>query len=82
MRTGTVAEQITFTATDPGTLYSEDAATFEVTAVNDAPVVTDIPDQTIAEGASFTTIALDDYVSDVDNTRCANDLEFTRATLN
>jgi hypothetical protein len=28
------------------------------------PYVTDIPDQTIAEGASFTTIALDNYVSD------------------
>ena len=33
-----------------------------------APVVTNIPDQTIAEGAGFTTINLDDYVSDVDNT--------------
>ena len=39
-----------------------------MTAVNDAPVVTDIPNQTIAEGATFTTINLDDYVSDVDNT--------------
>ena len=32
------------------------------------PVVTDIPNQTIAEGASFATLNLDDYVSDVDNT--------------
>ena len=62
------AETITFRATDPGALYDEDAATFTVTAVNDAPVVTDIPNQTIAEGATFTTINLDDYVSDVDNT--------------
>ena len=61
------SETITFRATDPGPLWDEDAATFTVTAVNDAPVVTDIPDQTIAEGASFTTISLDDYVSDVDN---------------
>ena len=38
-----------------------------MTSVNDAPVVTDIPDQTIAEGASFTTISLDDYVSDVED---------------
>ncbi|MCK4606240.1 MAG: hypothetical protein KAU35_02970, partial [candidate division Zixibacteria bacterium] len=37
-------------------------------AANDAPVVSDIPDQTIAEGSSFATISLDDYVSDVDNT--------------
>ena len=35
---------------------------------NEAPVVTDIPDQTITEGDSFATITLDDYVSDVDNT--------------
>ena len=45
-----------------------DPATFTVTAENDAPVVTDIPDQTIAEGASFTTITLDNFVSDLDNT--------------
>ena len=32
------------------------------------PVVTDIPNQTIAEGATFATINLDDYVTDVDNT--------------
>ena len=35
---------------------------------NEAPVVTGIPDQTITEGESFTTITLDDYVSDADNT--------------
>ena len=62
------AETITFKATDPGALDDEDSAVFTVTAVNDAPVVTGIPDQTIAEGASFVTISLDDYVSDVDNT--------------
>jgi len=44
------AETITFTATDPGALNSSDQATFTVTATNDAPVVSDIPDQTIAEG--------------------------------
>jgi len=62
------AETITFTATDPGGLSDSDPATFTVTAVNDAPVVTDIPDQTVLEGATFTTIALDDFVSDIDNT--------------
>jgi hypothetical protein len=61
-------ETITFRATDPGELFDEDAATFDVTAEADAPIVTDIPDQSIAEGATFTTISLDDYVSDVDNT--------------
>jgi len=34
---------------------------------NSQPVVSDIPDQTINEGSTFTTIILDDYVSDVDN---------------
>jgi hypothetical protein len=61
------AETITFTATDPGSLSGSDAATFTVTAVNDAPVVADIPDQTVAEGGTFATINLDNYVSDVDN---------------
>ncbi|MEJ2745565.1 MAG: Ig-like domain-containing protein, partial [bacterium] len=61
------SETITFTATDPGLLSDSDAGTFTVTAVNDAPVVTDIPDQSIAEGSTFATISLDDYVSDVDN---------------
>ncbi|MBU8933230.1 MAG: T9SS type A sorting domain-containing protein [candidate division Zixibacteria bacterium] len=62
------AETITFKAADPDGLFDDDAAIFEVTAVNDAPVVTDIPDQTIAEGGSFATITLDDFVSDADNT--------------
>jgi len=61
------AETITFRATDDSLAFDEDVATFTVTAVNDAPVVTDIPDQTIDEGGTFTTIALDDYVSDIDN---------------
>ena len=62
------SETITFTATDPGSAFDFDDATFTVTAVNDAPGVTDIPGETIAEGGTFVTIALDDYVSDADNT--------------
>ncbi len=61
------SETITFRATDPGGLYAEDAAVFTIIPVNDPPVVADIPDQTIPEGGTFTNIALDDYVSDVDN---------------
>jgi len=60
------SETITFTASD-GPLTDSDPATFTVSAVNDAPVVADIPNQTIAEGSSFATIALDNFVSDVDN---------------
>jgi photosystem II stability/assembly factor-like uncharacterized protein len=61
------SETITFTATDPGPLSDSDAATFTVNAVNDAPVVSGIPDQTIDEGDTFATIILDNYVADVDN---------------
>ena len=43
-----------------------DAATFTVTAVNDVPVVDDIPDETVSEGTAFATIALDGYVADVE----------------
>ncbi len=62
------SETITFRATDPGGLWDTDPATFTVTNVNAAPVVTNIPDQMIAEGSTFSTIALDTYVSDADNT--------------
>ncbi len=61
-------ETITFTATDPGSLSDSDPATFTVNAMNDAPVVSDIPNQTIDEGNTFTAIDLDAYVTDVDNT--------------
>ncbi len=61
------AEIITFRATDPDLQFSEDVATFTVTAQNDAPVVTNIPNQTIDEGLTFTTITLDNFVSDIDN---------------
>jgi|GEM_PF-3391861 len=63
-------ESITFRATDPapGLLFAETSASFTVSAVNDAPVVSAIADQNIAEGAGFATINLDDYVSDPDNT--------------
>ena len=69
------SENITFTATDPGGLSGSDQATFTVNNVNDAPVVSDIPDQTIDEGQTFTTINLDDYVEDIDNVK--SDLTWT-----
>ncbi len=37
-----------------------------VTAVNDVPVVGDIPDQKVDEGTAFAPIKLDDYVTDAD----------------
>jgi VCBS repeat-containing protein len=44
------------------------SVTITIISMNDAPIVTDIPDQTVDEDTAFTTINLDDYVSDVDNT--------------
>ncbi|MGB5106845.1 MAG: T9SS type A sorting domain-containing protein [Candidatus Zixiibacteriota bacterium] len=61
------AATFTFTATDPGGLFASNNATFTVTAVNDPPVVADIPNQTVAFEANFATVALDNFVSDPDN---------------
>jgi hypothetical protein len=60
-------ETIWFKACDPGGLCDSDQAIFTVTAVNDTPMVSDIPNQTITEGESFTSISLDDYVTDPDD---------------
>jgi uncharacterized repeat protein (TIGR01451 family) len=62
------SDSFTYKANDTHVDSNASNVAVTVTAVNDAPVLTDIPDQTIAEGASFVTINLDDYVSDVDNT--------------
>jgi len=42
------------------------AALVTVTPVNDAPVVSDIADQSIGTGTSFASIVLDDFVEDVE----------------
>ena len=57
---GTVG--ITVTVSDEDFSDSEQ---FEltVTPVNDAPVVTDIPDETIVEGGTFATISLNEFVA-------------------
>ena len=62
------SEIIVFTATDPGGLSDSDTAAFSISNVNDAPVISDISSQTIAEGDTFTAIMLDNFVSDLDNT--------------
>ena len=62
------AETIVFTASDPGAHTDSDAALFTVISVNDPPIVSSIPNQTIDEGQSYAQIPLDDYVSDIDNT--------------
>ncbi|HOX26937.1 MAG TPA: Ig-like domain-containing protein [Candidatus Krumholzibacteria bacterium] len=60
-------ETITFQVTDPGGLSAQRAVTFTVTPVNDAPVVSNIPDQSTTAGGAFFPIALDDWVVDVDD---------------
>ncbi len=61
------SETVWFKACDPGGLCDSNQATFTVTAANDPPVVSDIPDSTIVEGDSFAPINLDDYVADPDD---------------
>jgi hypothetical protein len=61
------SETIWFKACDPGGLCDSNEATFTVMAVNDPPLVSDIPDSTIVEGDSFNPIDLNYYVSDPDD---------------
>ena len=60
-------ETITFFATDPEGGSDNDFTTFTVNPINDPPIVSGIPDQIINEGETFTTINLDNYVTDIDN---------------
>ena len=62
------SEEITFTVTDPDNLSDSDTIIVTVTPVNDPPVVEGIPDVTFPEDGSDSSIDLDDYVTDVDNT--------------
>ncbi|MDR1760004.1 MAG: tandem-95 repeat protein [Fibrobacter sp.] len=62
------SEKITFTVTDPEGASAKQTVTFTVTSVNDAPVIKEIPNQTIKEKQSFKEISLDEFVSDADHT--------------
>jgi len=57
---------ITVTVSD-GDLTANDSFTLTVNPINDAPVVSDIPNQTVDEGDPFTAINLNAFVNDVDN---------------
>ncbi|MEO5350239.1 MAG: DUF1565 domain-containing protein [Magnetococcus sp. YQC-3] len=63
------AETLVFRGTDPLGQYDTDTAVFTVTAVNDAPIVTQIPGQTVELGSAFGIVDLDLYVSDIDNNK-------------
>ncbi|MDZ7263012.1 MAG: PKD domain-containing protein [candidate division KSB1 bacterium] len=60
-------EKLTFVVSDPGGLKDSTRAIFTVIALNDPPIVTQIPDQTILPGGTFAAIKLDEYVFDADN---------------
>ncbi|MCR5028726.1 MAG: tandem-95 repeat protein [Fibrobacter sp.] len=61
------SEKITFTVTDPEGASAKQTAVFTVKSINDAPVMKDIPSQTIKEKGQFKAIKLDDYVKDLDH---------------
>ncbi len=61
------ADWVWFIVEDPDGLRDSTNVKFSVNAVNDTPVVAGIPDQTIAEGQSFSQINLDNFVIDADH---------------
>jgi hypothetical protein len=61
-------ENFTYKANDGQADSNIATVTITVIPVNQPPIVSGIPDQTIYKGQSFTTINLDSYVSDPDNT--------------
>jgi hypothetical protein len=73
---------VTVRATDTGTpgLFREEQFIITVTNVNEAPVVSDILNQTIAEDGVFATISLDDFVADVDTADSAIVWTFSGST--
>ncbi|WP_407443440.1 tandem-95 repeat protein [Fibrobacter sp.] len=61
------SEKLTFVVTDPEGASAKSDAVFTVKSINDPPVMKDIPSQKIKEKEQFKTIALDDFVSDLDH---------------
>ncbi len=59
-------DSFTYTANDGSTNGNTVSVLITITGVNDAPVIDDIPNQTVAEGNSFNTINLDNYITDAE----------------
>ncbi len=59
-------ETLKFTVTDPGMMSDSDDVKAVVTPVNDAPVITGLPDVTFDEYSCY-SLDLDNYVADPDN---------------
>ncbi|MCF0224667.1 MAG: tandem-95 repeat protein, partial [Fibrobacter sp.] len=58
---------VTFTCTDPDGASIKQDVTLSVKSINDVPVFTKIPDQTIEEKNEFNSINLDEFLSDADH---------------
>ncbi len=63
------SESVTFTATDPEGGKASTTVKLTVKSINDPPVMTDIPDQTIKEKEQFKPIELDKFVTDIDHAK-------------
>lgn len=61
------SETITFVVQDPGELSDSISTKFTVNPVNDAPRISEIPEQIISLGEAFPELNLDDYVFDPDH---------------
>jgi len=61
------SEQLSIVASDPMNARDTTQTRFTVSGENDPPNVSKIPDQNKAVGTEFTSIVLDDFVSDPDN---------------
>ncbi len=60
-------ETLRMVVEDPDRFFDVGVLTISGPTLNTAPVLADIPDQTIQEGQSFSPIPLDDYVTDPDH---------------
>ncbi len=61
------AETLALRVSDPEGLAASTAVVFTVASVNDAPVMTPLPNQSAPPGGQFLPIMLDNFVSDVDH---------------
>ncbi len=69
------SESLIFTVTDEGPNFfnSSDTALFTILPIDHAPLVGEIPDQTIGSGGSFIPVVLDEYLTEIDG----HDIQWT-----
>ncbi|MBT7021970.1 MAG: tandem-95 repeat protein, partial [Candidatus Marinimicrobia bacterium] len=78
----TGSETITFIATDdtPAGLFGSSSTEFRVRGEDHAPVIADIPGQTIGAGGSFTDFDLDNYLTELDGDDIGWSFEFVNTS--